>query len=334
MQIDNIILNADVREIIEELRSQLYAQGIQLFAKVFDSGDDLMVCCPYHKGGQERKPSAGIRKSDGMFHCLACGEAKPLYEMISDCFGYNDPFGFQGKKWLINNFATAEVQSRATIKIDLERNNISDKSSVLDNSADNKLLCVSEEELDSYRYTHPYMYKRGLTDEVIDLFDIGYDKTTDSITFPVRYWGSMNFGQCMFVAKRRIKQKRFDLPSNIEKPLYGLYEVWESIHSAQMLSEIYVVEGLFDCLRLWAVGKYAVAGFGCNFSQYQITLLEGLPTRKLILATDNDDAGYTARLKLKRALSTKLITEVVLPENRKDIGECTDEELSNLIEIF
>ena len=35
---------------------------------------------------------------------------------------------------------------------------------------------VSEEELESYRFYHPYMWERKLTPEVVDKFDIGYDK--------------------------------------------------------------------------------------------------------------------------------------------------------------
>lgn len=344
MQIDDLIINAELIDVLTELKTQLANVGIQRFAKMFDSGEDVMVCCPYHKDGQERRPSAGIRKSDGVFHCLACGESHILPEVVAHCFGYKDVT--LGYRWLAQNFVSAEVHSRASIKIDLVRNNTSNKSSVLDNSGAYKLLCVSEEELDSYRYTHPYLYKRGLNDAVIDMFDLGYDKNTDSITFPVRYWGSMNFGQCMFVAKRRIKQKRFDLPSNIDKPLYGLYELWntfpkyknwyhtENREHMSYMPEIYVCEGLFDCLRLWSNYKYAIAGFGCLFSDYQIQLLQGLPARKLILAFDNDEAGKDGADRIKRAIKNKIITEVILPEGKKDIGECTDEEIQNLQEVF
>ena len=34
---------------------------------------------------------------------------------------------------------------------------------------------ITEEQLDKYRYTHPYLYKRGLTDEDIYKYDLGYD---------------------------------------------------------------------------------------------------------------------------------------------------------------
>ena len=61
MIINGMQFNCELSEVIQELRAQLLANGIQLFSKTFDSGDDIMCQCPYHKGGQERKPSAGIR---------------------------------------------------------------------------------------------------------------------------------------------------------------------------------------------------------------------------------------------------------------------------------
>lgn len=316
-------------DIVTTLKAELAENGVQRFAKVFDSGEDIMVQCPYHKDGQENRPSAGIRKSDGTFHCLACGETHSLDEMIANCLGYTDPI--IGHKWLIRNFASVEVENRKPIELKFTRGKAQQQEIP---------SFVAEDELDKYRVYHPYMYKRGLTDEIIELFDIGYDEQTDSITFPVRYWGSVNFGKCLFVGRRQVSTKIFNIPKNMEKPLYGLYEVWLKciergfIHQIGYLDKIYVCEGLFDCLRLWCNGKYAVAGFGCLFSDYQVTLLQGLPTRKLVLALDNDKAGQDATKRLKKQIKNKLITQVILPDGRKDIGECTDEEIQNLQEVW
>lgn len=346
MQVNGTLFNVELIDVLTELRSQLSMQGITRFQKIFDSGEDCMTQCPYHKDGQERRPSCGIRKSDGTLHCLACGTTVGLDEMIANCFGRHDPvWGYQ---WLTKNFVTVSVQKRGELNLDLSRS----KSKIALESPQ----FVPDEELDSYRYTHPYLYERDLTDEIIERFDIGYDKASDSITFPVRYWGSINFGKCMFVAKRSVKTKRFDIPKGVEKPLYGTYEIWNILTNPPLkevrcslgndflgsytigrlygVNEIYVCEGLFDALRLWCNGKIAVAGFGCLFSDYQITQLEGLPTRKLVLATDADKAGMEARQRIRKAVRNKLITEVILPPGRKDIGECTDEEINNLNEVF
>lgn len=323
MNIDGTIIEADVADVINELRNQLALQGIELFTKTKNGDTDLMVQCPYHKNGQEKRPSAGIRKSDGMFHCLACGETRSLPELVSDCFGKKD-FTF-GYKWLIKNFSSTEVKERGDIILDYSRTNNVNVHNVGTST-------ITEKELDEYRYFHPYMYERGLTDDVIEEFDIGYDVKTDSITFPVK---DIN-GRCLFVAKRKVSYKRFDLPKNLEKPLYGLYEVNNISVAASddLIDEVWVCEGLFDCLRLWCNYRYAVAGFGCLFSDYQIKQLESLPTRKLVLALDNDIAGRKATERLKQKVKGKIISTVKLPKGRKDIGECTDEEIQKLVETL
>ena len=317
MTIDNIYIPYELNEILLELRSQLNANNIRLLSRMTDSGEDIMVQCPYHKEGQERRPSAGIRKSDGVFHCLACGETHSLPEVISYCFGHHNDMLF-GHKWLIKNFVSVSSYDsrRDELELDLIRNPI-------ERVAEKINKYIEEQELDKYRYVHPYMYERGLTDEIIEQFDIGYDKSTDSITFPVR---DKN-GDCMFVARRQVKTKVFDIPKGVNKPLYGMYEL-----SRVMPDKVYVCEGPFDCLRLWCNGKYAVAGFGCLFNNYQVKQLQDLPVRSIVLALDNDEAGRKATERLKKLVTNKLIYTVELPEHRKDVGECTDDEIQNLTE--
>ena len=158
MKINGIEFNCDLNEILDAL---------EVFQNRKDSSNNIMVCCPYHN---ERRPSAGIRKTDGMFHCFACGEVHTLPEVISHIFNADD-IGAFGWNWLLKNFLTVSVEERQDIPLDLERNTLYNVS----------VDYVSEDELDGYRYTHPYMYQRGLTDEVIELFDIGYDSSCDCI---------------------------------------------------------------------------------------------------------------------------------------------------------
>ena len=341
-------------EIVEELQSQLALNNIPLLQKIKDVGKDIQVQCPYHGNGQERRPSAGIRKSDGMFHCFACNEAHSLQEVISHCFGHDeDTLGNFGWKWLNKNFSAVEVEERQDVKIDLERNNISNKSSVgnnkLDNSDSNKSVFVTEEELDKYRYCHPYWAERGITDDnIIELFDLGYDKETDCITFPVR---DIN-GNCLFVARRNVKTKFFNYPKGVEKPLYGLYEYYKAICTVphplappdiqaykcldpNFGSDMIVCESMIDCILLWQACHYAVALNGLG-NALQFNQLRKLSCRKLILATDNDDAGQRARFRIKSNIRNKIITEIDFPDGIKDIGECTQEQIKNIYkwEIF
>lgn len=314
MIINDTIINADCLEVINELQSQLHSNNINLINKITNTPDNVMITCPYHKDGQERRPSAGIHKETGVFHCLACGETHSLPEVISYCFNWNDMFGKRGLNWLLENFNSIQIENR---KLDF---NIKRGKEV------EEPTYVSEEELDKYRYTHTYWtYRNIVDDDIIELFDLGYDKDTQCITFPVRD----EKGNCLFVARRSVHTKYFNYPAGADKPLYGLYE----LSKYDNVSKIYITESMIDCILLWQSGKFAIALNGTG-SKEQLKMLEKLPCRKLVLATDNDEAGYNARKKIRRYITNKIVTEIEFPPNRKDIGECTKEEIENLKEIL
>lgn len=328
MQINGIILNCTLEDVLDELRKQLQLRHINYLTKIKNSSGDIMVTCPYHSNGQEKRPSAGIRKSDGQFHCFACGEVHSLSEVISYCFGYTDDIiGKFGWQWLIRNFGTASIEERKDVKLDFNRNT-SNRKFTGNQFSKNSNNYITEEELERYRYIHPYMYKRKLTDEIIELFDIGYDKNTESITFPVK---DIN-GNTLFVARRSVNTKFFNYPPFAIKPLYGLYEL-SITHKLTKDTELIVCESMLDALTCWVYGKPAVALNGLG-DEYQFEQLRKLPCRKLILATDNDDAGMSARTKIKAAVRNKLITEYLLPTGKKDINELSKEEFDNLKEVY
>lgn len=319
MIINDIQFNCELEDILQELVSQLRANGSQLIAKQKDGPDHIQICCPYHNNGMERRPSAGIRKSDGIFHCFACGEVHSLQEVISYCFGHTDDIvGAFGWKWLLKNFATVQVEERKSVILDYGRS-----VGIIDN---NPITYITEEELDKYRYIHPYMYERKLTDDIIELFDIGYDRNTQAITFPIKDIK----GRVLFIARRSINSKFFHYPCGVLKPVYGIYEL--SLQE-KYPEEVIVCESMLDALTCWVYGKYAVALNGLG-TQEQFKQLRDLPCRKLILGTDNDEAGQMARSRIRYNVRNKLITEFQLPDGKKDINELSEEEFNNLEEIF
>lgn len=318
MEINEHIILDDTQDILIELRKQLELNGYKRFAKFIDSGNNIQTNCPFHKQGQERKPSFGINKKTGECHCFGCGWSGTFSEMISNCFGKDD-FGVYGDKWLIRNFVSVAVENRPALDLNISRDKV---------TTYNKY--VSEAELDNYRYIHPYMYKRKLTDEIIDLFDIGYDKNTDCITFPNR---DIN-GNCLFVARRSVKTKFFNYPQDVEKPVYGLYEWSKTNDGFNMRDSIIVCESMIDALTCWVYGKRALALNGTG-NEIQFKVLRNMPNRKFILATDMDEAGLKARERIKKSLGNKLVTEYVWDINiAKDINDMSKEYFESLKEIF
>ena len=325
LQINDTIINAELSDVLGELQRQLAVNHIPYLQKSIDGGRNIMVQCPFHGNGQERKPSAGIRKSDGIFHCFACHEVHTLPEVISYVFGWDDMFGQQGLKWLIRNFTAVRIEERQDVQIDLERNNTARKNSVVDGSDSHKSKWVSEEELDKYRYYHPYWKERGIVDDnIIELYDLGYDNDTNCITFPVRD----KDGHCLFVARRNVKSKVFNYPKGVEKPLYGLYELYRDLpylgtpmdNGVGNRIELYITESMIDCILLRQGHHYAVALNGTG-SELQYKQLRSIPIRKFILATDNDKAGKLARQKICDHLPHRLITQIDFPSDIKDVGD-------------
>lgn len=315
MIIDGVLINAELTDVLDELVRQLHTENIGYFGKIKSGTTHVQVTCPYHSDGKERRPSAGIRKSDGVLHCFACGKVASLPEVVSHCFGYDD-FGAYGWRWLLKRYAVVGGTMRKGVTIEVNPRRPTPPES---------LGYVSDEELDRYRYVHPYMYKRGLTDDVISMFDIGYDRDTDCITFPVRDIS----GNVLLVARRSVRGKYFNYPVGSEKPLYGLYELARYGEG----STVIVCESMLDALSFWGIGKSAVALNGVG-NELQFRQLRELPCRSLILATDMDAAGMRARKKIRQEVSNKLIYEYFFPQGRKDANECTKEELKNLQEIL
>lgn len=348
--INDVQFNITLEEVFDELQRQLEINQIPYFQKGYrQSGEHIMVQCPYHGGGQERKPSAGMRKSDGSLHCFACGARHSLPEVVSWCFGYvDDILGKQGWKWLLKNFATIQKEERNDINLDFSRNTgrsrRRDDSSSINGDTGEHSRFVSDQELDRYRYYHKYWTKRGITNKrLIELFDLGYDYGTDCITFPVRDVD----GNCLFVARRSVKTKWFNYPKGAEKPLYGLYEfkrvqsevskgVMFMKYPPEMLDkfkEIIVTESMLDALSFWQIGRYAVALNGTG-NELQFKQLREGGWRKIILATDNDRAGKEARSNIRNNVKNKLITEFIFPFGKKDANECSEKQLKNLEEVF
>ena len=176
---------------------------------------------------------------------------------------------------------------------------------------------ITEEELDKYRYIHPYMYERGLTDEIIERFDIGYDRERKEITFPVRDIE----GRCVFVAGRSTERKFFRLPKGSDKPIYQGDRFTSGVYRTA-----YITESFLNCLTCWKYNKPSMAMIGTG-NQKQYEILNKLPVREYILAFDPDEAGRKATERFKKYVYGKIIKELVYTDNR-DINDLQEEFLN------
>lgn len=327
IKLQDTIIQSDTQSMLDMLKFDLAQHGVDRFHIFRNNGENIQTNCPFHKGGQERKPSFGVNGEIDKCHCFACGWSGTIEEMISELYGYQDEGKF-GKRWLIKRFNTVEIETRPNIMEGFNgRNNITIwnnndihrfKQHIQSNKSSEQYSGeITEEELDKYRYIHPYMYQRGLTDEIIERFDIGYDREREEITFPVADLQ----GTVRFIASRSVKNKFFRLPKNENKPIYQGYRFMSGRYK-----EAYITESFLNCLTCWKYDKPAMAMIGTgNKKQYEI--LNNLPVRTYILCFDPDEAGRKATERFKKHVHGKIIKELVYPDNR-DINDLQEEFLN------
>lgn len=322
IKLQDTIIQADTQSVLDMLKFDLAQHGVDRFHIFRNNGENVQTNCPFHKNGQERKPSFGINGEIDKCHCFSCGWAGTIEEMISELYGYQDEGKF-GKRWLIKRFNTVEIETRPNIMEGFNGRpsdiyNRNRRNNICDNEYNRDCdRYIGELELDKYRYIHPYMYKRGLTDEIIERFDIGYDRERKEITFPVRDIE----GRCVFVAGRSVKSKFFRLPKGLNKPIYC-----SDKFRAGAYRTAYITESFLNCLTCWKYDKPAMAMIGTG-NQKQYEILNKLPVREYILAFDPDEAGRKATERFRKNVHGKIIKELVYTDNR-DINDLQEEFLN------
>lgn len=315
----NKVLETPIETILSALQQQIYASGINKLKHVNIHGRNASITCPIHKDGCENTPSCGIlleaKKTTkgwvpaGTVSCFTCGYRANITKFVADCLNISHRHAVEWLLSFTNYSFLSDIRDIGDINFEeVEEDTYKD------------LPIITSEDLKQYDYIHPYMFQRKLDDWLIDKFEVGYDPITDAITFPVY----VN-GRCLFVAKRRVKFKRFDMPEIYPKPIYGLDYLTDS--------EVYVCESIFNALTCWKYGKQAVALFGLG-SDEQIEALNSIPQRKIVLALDGDSYGLKARERIRKRLTNKIVTLLETPTDGRDINDLSFEEFQNLEETF
>lgn len=241
----------------------------------------------------------------GSCHCFTCGySSNNIAKLIADIYQQDISFG---ERWLLERYDTAFIEQELNLpEINLSNTNIA---------------YMEESELDKYRYYHPYMYKRKLTNEIIEKFDIGYDKDSNSITFPVRDIK----GNLLFITRRNVDKKIFIIPKLVEKPVYLLYNI---IHEGY--DTIYVCESQINALTMWRYGYPAVALFGTG-TDYQYKILASCGIKHFVLCFDGDQAGRKGADRFISNMPSDCLIDIVTVPWNTDINSLEENVVKKLI---
>ena len=302
-------------------------------------GNYMSIYCPFHNGGQEKKPSCGILLNSeyrngqtypqGWVHCFSCGVAYNLEQAVAEMLKTHS-ITTAANDWLAENVPGYQPEEMEMLIPTNISEAISSKFAV-ENILDmlnQKTTYISEEELAKYRFTVPYMYERKLTDAVINEYDIGYDanwipegrkKPVPCITFPVHD----KTGQTVCIIRRAIATKLYNVPSGIQKPIYGIDRVPDNAKS------VVICESCINALTCRVFGYYAVALLGTG-TAYQIQQLKELGVQEFVICMDGDEAGRRATAKLKKSLSSCAIVWSMHMLDGKDVNDIDKDTFDKL----
>lgn len=292
-----------------------------------NSYDDVYCC--------ETSTQSFVLSGNILTHnCFSCGWAKSLPDTVTEILKRRKISSLSGMEWLKENIPGFDGDnSEFDYLIPRNLMNPMQHKYAFDylqslTKVNKSPTYVSEEELATYRMTVPYMYQRGLTDEIIEKYDIGYDanfippgrkKPVPCVTFPVKDIK----GNTLFLCRRSIEGKMFHYPQGVEKSVYGLYELPPNPKS------VIICESCFNALTAVKYGYNAVALLGTGTSyEIQQLRMSGIPM--FVLCLDGDDAGQRGAIKLKRALSDVAIVWTIHMPPDKDLNDCTKEEFDQL----
>ena len=306
--INNHVIDANVEDILKHIQDLTNGRYLK---NIIRRGDNIAITCPTHKDGQESHPSCYVynnTNSDnvpfGWYRCFTCNDQGPLYKLVSICLSITIE---DAKQWLVDNYSNTFVER----SIDLPLIDLNNK--VQNNYLDESIL-------GNYAYYHPYMFQRGLTEEVILKFRIGFDIESNAITFPV--WDEHN--NLIGITRRNVSNKFFHIPENMGKPIYLLNFVIN-----ENITDVVVCESQLDALKCWTWGIPAIALLGTG-TKKQYNILNKCGIRFYHLALDGDLAGEHGVKRFVENIRNDVFVDIIQIPQNKDVNDLSKDEFLSL----
>jgi len=257
------------------------------------SGTEWMVSCPFH-GGHD---SLQFNVKTGKWVCFGCGKGGSIQHLTDE---------------EVPDYTPSMADLRSTLR------------KLQEEHPDRMSLPV--EWLAQYDIEHVYWSQRGLFDETIAAWRLGYDIEDNAATIPL--WAH-DGGSIHGVIKRSLDpdvELRYRYPRgfNRQHHLYGEHRVRRG-------GVLYVTEGSIDAIACSEAGQPAVAVLGSSLTKMQRERLLRLLPERIVLAFDNDKAGRTATDRARSSLRGYAVSVFEFPGGIKDFGDLDYDERVTLI---
>ena len=271
------------------------------------TGQEFTIYCLFHKN--LHTPSFYINYKTGLWQCFnpSCGKKgnfRQLYRQVT------------GKV-----FAQNSRLDIVSLKNELDRvlsYRDKDDDIVLDT------VQIDYEDNEQLFYLTP-LHERGLSHTTLEKFEVGFSKSKNRIVIPVRNQQYKIVG-LIGRAIESLQEPRYLYNKGFKRA-----DVLFNIQNAKAFSEVIVVEGSVDAMKVHEAGfPNVVATLGAQVSRNQVVLLKKY-FDKIIIFSDNDDAGNAMRDAIIDLCRGKEIYTAKISEGLKDPAEMQVQDIINNI---
>jgi DNA primase len=300
---------AHIKSIIKEI-------GLEI---VGETNNDFLCYCPFHSN--RHTSSFSVSREKGAFICFnpSCGEAGTLTELVRRITHKNE---YEVLRFILSKESEALENFDELL------------SEAMEDAPDfeefpNETVERMHADLAGNNSARTYLESRGIDQDSMKHFDLGYSPAMNMVVTPVH----SPDGMCIGVVGRSIEGKSFKNSTNLPKS-----KTIFNIHRAKKVGDhVIVVESNFDAIRIHQAGfPNVVATLGGFLSTEQHRLLNRYFNRITIM-TDADLAGRELGLSIANKLRNKDILwssyayGKIYPHDAKDAGDMTDEEIKTCI---
>lgn len=187
-----------------------------------------------------------------------------------------------------------------------------------------------------------YMYDRGFDPEILNRWQIGYDKISDRITIPIRdheeklvgfkgrAWRENTIPRYMILGDYN-NQRRYGFQHY--KKSYYVFGLGKHIHETRRLGydTVVLVEGELNVIAMDQYGYPSIGIAGSEFSEKQLDLIKRWCS-DCILFLDNDKAGEKATKKVIEMLSPYMGNIQLVQNSSGDAADLNAKTVKELIE--
>ena len=313
------------QDFIEEVRSRNdIVDVIGSYVSLKKQGSQYKACCPFH---HEKTPSFGVSRDKQLYHCFGCGVGGNVFTFVMEY----ENLGFSEAIQLLAERVGMQVPKMEVSEEDRKREHYNVLLKEMNKNAAAYFHYIMKNS-EHGKKAYDYFRKRGLTDETIRKFGLGYAdiyrddlyrylkkkgytdgelKDSGLVEIDEKNGGTDKFWNRAMIPILDINGKVIGFGGRVlgdGKPKYintKDTQVFDKSHTlfamniAKRSRKGYIIccEGYMDVISMHQAGfDNAVASLGTAFTPGHANILKRY-AKEIYLAYDSDGAGVTATLR-------------------------------------